>query len=423
MLKKEIEISIDFKKREALLICIAVISSFVAIYISILDMLALYHSYDKNPFISVELHNVSALVAGNDFLLTLIVGFLAVFNFYRFYKNVHLLSSCVIMMILLFIFIIATHLPFIVIAYLNDAYNAGSILIFYVVSFLILLAVVELGYYVTWQKPIPKEIAVQKEDIEIIDDSKITIINVVLANSDQNGFNDVSKKTLNLNEASEATIESARLTFRDDKLWKGELNHMHLKFEFRSESPKRKNYGTFCELARNNCNLLIECNLRIKDTKDISVRGNSECEIEPDLESGTVHIHITKVHLEKQSINFHIFCIILCVIFPFFLTLFWIVLTAAYLVLIPINRSISDAPDRLLGLFHPLILLVGAYIYYKTFIKKKISLKSVVEESMKSFSSTKDDERWSSMSKEERLAEFYKTNAQMIMYQARQLSK
>lgn len=45
-----------------------------------------------------------------------------------------------------------THGPLIVIAHLNDAYHAGSIFVFYVVSFLILLIVVEIGYHIIYME-------------------------------------------------------------------------------------------------------------------------------------------------------------------------------------------------------------------------------------------------------------------------------
>lgn len=55
---------------------------------------------------------------------------------------------------------------------------------------------------------------------------------------------------------------------------------------------------------------------------------------------------------------------------PFVLVL--IGMTTATLVVIPISRAFSDAPNRLLGVYETVIFVAGAYIAYKGSFKKKI---------------------------------------------------
>jgi hypothetical protein len=89
-----------------------------------------------------------------------------------------------------------------------------------------------------------------------------------------------------------------------------------------------------------------------------------------------------------------------------------------YFVIIPINRSISDAPNRLIGIYESAIVLVGAFIAYKAFFKAKKYLESsVIKRENPIINPNKKDstERWKEMSEEEKLAQFYDVIVDIIV--------
>ena len=79
------------------------------------------------------------------------------------------------------------------------------------------------------------------------------------------------------------------------------------------------------------------------------------------------------------------------------------------LTVIPISKSFSDAPNRLLGFYQTAIVLIGVYLLYRTFFKKKPSLASVVKDREEYIptKTTKSDADWDLLSKDDKVAEFY----------------
>ena len=290
---------------------------------------------------------------------------------------------------------------------------------------LVLLAVVELVYYVILKYLMPKKLRLKSIDIEIVrTHSSLSIdhnreVETSNANEIIRTAVAIEDFTLKLEDATLAKVETAELTLCVDKVKTGTLKNINIELAKPTEGSEAAN---FCERARNgSVNLDFELNLKNKIQINASAQ-QCTCTVQ-DQEGSKIIINIPNAQLFNESVAPHTTCSVISLISLFVLTVAGIVLTAAYLVLIPINRSISDAPDRLIGVYQSILFLVGVYIAYKTFFKKDISLESVVAESKKSFSSIGDDERWSSMSKEERLAEFYKTQAEMIMYQMKQFSR
>lgn len=90
-------------------------------------------------------------------------------------------------------------------------------------------------------------------------------------------------------------------------------------------------------------------------------------------------------------------------------------MVTAAIVVVPIGRSLSDAPNRLLGFFQTAIILVGAYLFYKKFFKKKTTFKSVLKNikfkpspnstNIKIFD--EDSNKWENKSGNDKLETFY----------------
>ena len=119
---------INFKQNESLLICIAVIRILFAFYIFILDIFSVWYNYvSTNKVVTAELHHVSPFVLGCDCIILFAMVIVAIHSCCNRFKSI-LLKSLLVIIFLVVITVI--HLPFIVIAYLNDAYHAGSIFIF-----------------------------------------------------------------------------------------------------------------------------------------------------------------------------------------------------------------------------------------------------------------------------------------------------
>ena len=99
-----------------------------------------------------------------------------------------------------------------------------------------------------------------------------------------------------------------------------------------------------------------------------------------------------------------IFILLAIVVLFFFGT---IATVTCYFVLIPINKSISDAPNRLIGLYQSCLVLVAAFVIYKTFLKKKRpAINKALKECEEPFNNIARG-KWNLMSEEERHVSFY----------------
>ena len=102
---------------------------------------------------------------------------------------------------------------------------------------------------------------------------------------------------------------------------------------------------------------------------------------------------------------------IFIVIIPLFTLLILVfagMITAA-LVIIPISKAFSDVPNRLLGFYQTAIVLVGAYLIYLKFFKKKPTLDLVVKERKQFIPTDTIDspEKWDQLSRDEKVEQFY----------------
>jgi hypothetical protein len=94
----------------------------------------------------------------------------------------------------------------------------------------------------------------------------------------------------------------------------------------------------------------------------------------------------------------------------FFLSLLGVL--AFYFVLIPINMSISNAADRLVGIYHSFFVIVGAIFAYKTLFKspEPSGIQEALKERKKPLTEgarKKPGAQWASLSDKEKLNEFY----------------
>ena len=476
------------KKTEAFLISVAVIGIIQSLYIVILDMLAMYYNYriDSRSMLenfNGELHYVSIMVFLMDIFSYIIVvvlyfivksskcqkkanktckyicTFTCTCTCNRNHTSLAITFSCIT--------ILVNHFPFITIGYLNDAYHAGSIFIFYVFSFLLLLSVFEILVYTILTKIVP----IEYTDIRIIcegssltcslceqEDGNGDVISNKHSVQDRTiptatygtiqdieqdpqkdttqcsvkGTNPIESRVqippesvkedflivntevvLEFEKSTDSTVQvSGELTVRLGKVVTGKITDVCVNFpteHLNDLKDKRKSLKTDDEF-----DLQLQLTLN-NDSEQISASGkckNKSLKIEEN------KLKIAEIGLLNEFNPHCEPCIIASICVIIVCTLLGIIFTAAYLVLIPINRSISDAPNRLIGVYQTIFLLLGIYIGYKTFFKRKISLQSVVENSVKSLSSNKDidDKRWCSMSKEERLVEFYRSEAEFYKY-------
>ena len=95
-------------------------------------------------------------------------------------------------------------------------------------------------------------------------------------------------------------------------------------------------------------------------------------------------------------------------LFTLLILVFAGMITAA-LVIIPISRAFSDVPNRLLGFYQTAIILIGAYLVYRKFFKKRPTLDLVVKErkQMIPTDTVNSREEWEQLSKDEKVEQFY----------------
>lgn len=90
------------------------------------------------------------------------------------------------------------------------------------------------------------------------------------------------------------------------------------------------------------------------------------------------------------------------------LTLLLAGMVTAALVIIPISNAFSDIPNRLIGFYQSAFILIGAYLIYRNFFKRKPSIESVVKKREKCIPNKQmDDGTWRDLSKNERVEQFY----------------
>ena len=80
-------------------------------------------------------------------------------------------------------------------------------------------------------------------------------------------------------------------------------------------------------------------------------------------------------------------------------------MVTAAIVVVPISRSLSDAPNRLLGFYQTAIILIGAYLFYDKFFKRKTTIESILKNRNKKIFDK--DKKWDEKSDNDKLEKFY----------------
>ena len=114
-------------------------------------------------------------------------------------------------------------------------------------------------------------------------------------------------------------------------------------------------------------------------------------------------------------------CRLLCPVVVIFLMLILILFTVAavicYFVIIPLNGSVSGAPHQLVGFYQSIIIFLGVFITYKTILHKKYGgIKGAIKNIDTSPVSGIDDGSWNSLPNEEKSLEFYKMVVDIVKH-------
>ena len=109
-------------------------------------------------------------------------------------------------------------------------------------------------------------------------------------------------------------------------------------------------------------------------------------------------------------------------IFTFLIPLFAVIvlgfacMITAALVIVPISKAFSDVPNRLLGFYQTAVILVGAYLVYRSFFKQIPSIDLVVKKRLEHIqtNNVENDDQWQHLSKDERVIEFYSRCVEIV---------
>ena len=336
------------------------------------------------------------------------------------------------------------HLPYIMIAFLNDAYHASSVFIFYTIVAFVLFGALELTYG-TYQT-----LLINAEN------GKHRIDTMALSARDRvrmlyNGqevrceptfhFPRGTRLKTEFLKVKEQTLDigSIVLQAEDYNRFKAHYNEhiTGLTIQFvQNEANGEANQDDDHLLSTS-----IPCSFKsVTDDEElrvvIEVPLDTELQVdEVDENSCTItfqgehrSLNVNKGEMVMQGISAT--CLksiktkigikaIFYATIPIFIALLLalIALVTAVLVLIPINNAFSDAPNRLIGFYQSVVIVVGAYLVYKNFFKKNPSIENVVQDRetrLSSESIPEDDDDWQHLSKDERVTKFYSKVVDMV---------
>lgn len=433
---------------------VAITCSIMNIYILILDIFAEYTLDDEDLIIpDKNLSSLPHLVLGIGGLSTLICAFFWFLSLFTWCK-----LCCkdkeyifVALSILGPIFSLVIHLPYITIAFLNDAYHASSVFIFYTIVAFILFGAVELCYG-TCQGAL---FASKNGEINV---DKLIVKNQVTLrydgdNPDRNYNVNESKLTLNIScgtkmETEFLAVKEQQIAIKSIEIELPSQTQVPNFFNVLSDNPNNIvltlhfNGNEEARVDNDNAPIVQDrtdiisiiksqredetSNVKLRITQDLQLNiklcrvnateGNEKAYIEL---AEVTYIEVYGGTLLRQPLHPCPRCskskIGISVLFAFTLPLFLlillilIVMVTAVLVIIPINNAFSDAPNRLIGFYQSVVILVGAYLIYKNFFKRKPTIETAIEDREKHIHSTspESDDTWQQLSKEERVAAFY----------------
>ena len=455
------------KRSRSKIYAVAVIGLLWNLYVLALDITALIVLYTEDNLVIKErkLNALSSIV----FVFTV----LALFGSLLFWG----MNFCFKRLRFIFLalstlgptYAIIVHIPYITIAFLNDAYHASSVFIFYTTASFVLFGALDftIGTCQVGLLHAKKELSVTMDKITNISPNlRISFRN---PNQPQNDpLQETHNATLYITPGNKIVIKEAEVNELENLLLKsllfplGQVSEnvvgnkeqliLTVRFDANNQNPEvPREDNQIPEVPpednqnpevppEDNCE--IDCTLMPTKTKlhltvprsiDLTVPANGIENIgKENITAITFQrgpdssIRIHGVRLRSHSIHccpsltmtrWGTICIYSTLI-PIFLVLLLalIVLVACVLVFVPINDAFADAPNRLVGFYQSVLILLGAYFVYKKLFKKKPSIEEVVKKRKQNIPSEgeRTDEQWQQLSKDERVEAFYSRIVSLI---------
>ena len=441
-------------QQQSTVISISIITFHFLIYILVLDGVALYNRQNPpHPEISAIyrneepgdpfsfFYNLPLLIITFDAIVT-IVSFIMLFIAllccsFRYFKPEMDFSKKWVLLLQLstvgLILILLMHAPFISNAYLNDAFHASSVFIYYaaaiMIGFLLLkkvaihtcLSSVWQAKHAKWEKHMKDTIItlcqgtlkVKKnggsgiaQTVQIAGGNLILACDeAILARKQFIVFNGNYIKV----KEGQLTLSNNKVNFKStdsiEELYieEGNLQVKHAQWSHGDEeagSAIDVEYGTKIKLAKGGILKVSyeeangECRLVLKEGKLVGKEPKCMC--------------CTKC---LNSIPGAATCFISATIVMILLFLSLLGVLAFYFVLIPINMSISNAADRLVGIYQSFFVIVGALFAYKTLFKspEPSGIQEALIDRKKPLTDPEGAQgaQWASLSDKEKLNEFY----------------
>ena len=437
-------------QQQSAVISISIITFHFLIYILVLDGVALYNRQNPpDPEISAiyrneepgdpfsVFYNLPLLIITFDAIVTILsftMLFIALFccSFRYFKPEMDFGKKWVLFLQLStvgLILVLLMHAPFISNAYLNDAFYASSVFIYYsaaiMTGFLLLKKVaIHTCLNSVWQA---KHTKWEKR----MKDTKITLCQGTIKVKKNGGSRIAQTVQLaggNLILACDKAILVRKQFIGDQiKVKEGQLILSNNKVNFKSTDElyieegslqvKHAQWSHSDEEAGSTIDVepgtKIKFNLAKEEALKVSYKeANGECRLllkESELVGKEPRCMCCTKCL--SSISGAAICFISATIVMILLFLSLLGVLAFYFVLIPINMSISNAADRLVGIYQSFFVIVGALFAYKTLFKSPEP--SGIEEALKERKKPLTDPegaqgaQWASLSNKEKLNEFY----------------
>ena len=335
------------------------------------------------------------------------------------------------------------HAPFVTNAYLNDAFHASSIFIYYSVSIFVgFLLLKQVAIYTCLSS-----VWYAKREKTIHMDNTKVILSCGELNFKKNGSGFVQSVqiaggnlTLNCNEAK--LVRKSLILVND--------NHIKVREGQLTLSINNK-------LKTNLVNTDSDEELHIEggSLQVQQMWGHDDEEAATDVESygtkvklgkgGTLKVHVAYNEINGQhcfvvkggelvgkdlrcmcftkwlnTVSGAAICFILTTIVMALLFLSLLAILACYFVLIPINMSISNAGNRLIGVYQSFFVIVGALFAYKTLFKSEQSksesnpIEQAVKRRKMPFTENAQGAEWGSLPDKEKVDEFYRVVVDIV---------
>ena len=135
----------------------------------------------------------------------------------------------------------------------------------------------------------------------------------------------------------------------------------------------------------------------------------------------SLRVKVNSLELSCDDERYTISSIVLGMVSAFiFLGL--VVVVTVYFVIIPINKSISDAPNRLVGIYQSGGFLIASFVTYKLIASNKgSSIDNAIAKRKKPLKQGEDQATWDNKSSEDKIDDFYEVVVQIISTKAQKI--